>query len=87
MHKISNDEINITKDIKIKDIRCNNKVITNIVEFNRTISHSIKYSENICWFWYGNFKVILRGNFLNSSFPCSDKVKHYISHTLFYCNF
>ena len=43
MHKISNDEINITKDIKIKDIRCNNKFITNIVEFNLTISHSIKY--------------------------------------------
>ena len=55
MHKITNDEINITKDIKIKDIQCNNKVITNIVEFNLTISHSIKYSENICWFWYGNF--------------------------------
>jgi len=61
MHKITNDEINITKDIKIKDIQCN-KVVTNTVEFNLTISHSIKYSENICWFWYGNFQVILRGS-------------------------
>jgi hypothetical protein len=63
MHKITNDEINVTKYIKIKDIQCNNKVITNIIEFELTISYSVKYFENICWFGYGNVQAILRGNF------------------------
>jgi hypothetical protein len=56
VQKITDDEINITKYTKIKDIQCNNKVITNIVQFNLTISHSIKYSENFAGFGMATFR-------------------------------
>jgi hypothetical protein len=42
LYKITNEEINITKDINISLIQSNNKVIIIEIEFNETISHSIK---------------------------------------------